>query len=104
MDVGIFTVELSKSGLEAIYRDWQIPIMKALFNGAKLKSLDAWKTYAPQVSRASVIIFLQSQKKAGILGGEDHTGKGGHHTVYEANTSETELMKQIHLRVEKITG
>ena len=84
MIVERFTIDLNASGLEAIYKGWQVPIMRALLGGAKLKSLDAWKTHAPEVSRASVINFLEAQYSAGVLDGEMVTGKGGHHRIYQA--------------------
>lgn len=90
-----FTINLNKTGLAAAYKEWQVPIMVALLSGAKLTSLDAWRIYAPTRSRASVINFLEAQLECGVLEAVSVTGKGGHHNIYHAATTEANLMQTL---------
>ena len=53
------------------------------------------------ISRASIINFLEDMHKMGILTGDDHTGKGGHHWIYKPAMDEASLKQFI---AEKILG
>jgi len=47
------------------------------------------------ISRASVINFLESMRKMGVLKGEEKTGKGGYHWIYSPAMNETEFKQHI---------
>lgn len=95
LETGRFQVDLGKRGLDAAYKDWQVPIVKAILGGAKLTSLDAWRRHAPTRSRASVINFLMDQLECGVFSAESVTGKGGHHNIYAAATTEAKLLADL---------
>ena len=47
------------------------------------------------ISRASIINFLESMREAGVLKGEEKTGKGGHHWIYSPSMNEAEFKQFI---------
>jgi predicted transcriptional regulator len=47
------------------------------------------------ISRASVINFLESMREAGVLKGEERTGKGGHRWIYSPAMNEAEFKEFI---------
>jgi len=80
--------DTSKTGFNAVLRDWQIKVMQVVWNSPEgLNSRMAWEKVnrvlkGETISRASVIIFLEDMREIGVLRGEEKTGKGGHHWVY----------------------
>lgn len=95
----------SQTGLRAVFRHWQeITIQTLLENPGGLTSRQTWvkvneKLGNDAVSRASIVVFLEALYKAGILTGEDRTGKGGHHLLYRLEMGEAGLRRFI---VEKV--
>ena len=47
------------------------------------------------ISRASIINFLESMREAGVLKGEEKTGKGGHRWIYSPSMNEAEFKQFI---------
>ena len=47
------------------------------------------------ISRASIINFLESMREAGVLKGDEKTGKGGHRWVYSPAMNESEFKQYI---------
>jgi len=47
------------------------------------------------ISRASVINFLEAMRGAGVLKGDEKTGKGGHHYIYSPAMDEAEFKQYI---------
>jgi predicted transcriptional regulator len=47
------------------------------------------------ISRASIINFLESMRKIGVLKGEEKTGKGGHRWIYSPAMDEVEFKQHI---------
>lgn len=91
----------SQPGLRAVFKPWQETAIQTLLeNPGGLTSRQTWvkvneKLSKDAISRASVINFLEALHKAGILTGEDRTGKGGHHNVYKPAMNETQLKQHI---------
>ena len=51
------------------------------------------------ISRASVIFYLNFLVNEGIAGFEDTTGKGGHHKLYSIPRTEDDVNKLIMIRI-----
>jgi len=47
------------------------------------------------ISRASIINFLESMREAGVLKGDEKTGKGGHRWIYSPSMSEAQFKQHI---------
>jgi len=47
------------------------------------------------ISRASVINFLEAMREAGVLKGDEKTGKGGHRWIYSPSMSEAQFKQHI---------
>jgi predicted transcriptional regulator len=47
------------------------------------------------ISRASVINFLEAMREAGVLKGDERTGKGGHRWIYSPAMNEAEFKQHI---------
>ena len=86
-----WTFQTFKSGLETIFRDYQILSMKYLW-GKKDKgagSGEVWlnvnkslKEKGKEISRASIIFFLNDMVDHDILEYVEESGKGGYHRIY----------------------
>ena len=96
-------IDISKTGLNMLFKDWQIPIVKLLMGDRHtianpLRSREAWiyiNDLLPEgesISRASVIFFLQDLQDDGWLNSRKQTGKGGHHDVYWKKASLDEIV------------
>lgn len=82
-----------KSGLMAVFKAWQVPLIEQLLEGQPMNSREAWqfleendvktgkKEYGT-VSRASVINFLNDLVDQALLTFSLETGKGGHRRIY----------------------
>ena len=95
-------VNLSETGLKIFFKPWQVPIIeKLLFEATdenkalKTSELtyyinnlfaeedkDKPENEKRKISRASVIIMLQSLAKEGLLNVRKEPGKGGYHALY----------------------
>lgn len=83
-----------KSGLMAVFKAWQVPLIEQLLEGQPMNSREAWqfleendvktgkKEYGT-VSRASVINFLNDLVDQGLLDYTVESGRGGFHRIYE---------------------
>jgi len=91
--------DTSKSGLEAVLKDWQIKAMQALWESHEGEtSRVVWERVNKMlgdesISRASIINFLDDMRNMKVLSAVDQTGKGGHHGVYSPAMDETELKR-----------
>ncbi|MCX6649838.1 MAG: BlaI/MecI/CopY family transcriptional regulator [Candidatus Bathyarchaeota archaeon] len=92
--------DTSKTGLRTILKDHEELAMRIVWenpNGANSRAV--WMGInarrAEPISRATVINFLERMREAGIVGGVEVTGKGGHHWVYSAVLGEAEFRKQV---------
>lgn len=93
--------DTSQKGFRAVLKDYQEIAMKTLWKSSEgLNSRKTWeavneKLTPETISRASVINFLESMRKQGVLNGVEHTGKGGHHWVYTPAMDESEYKHYI---------
>ena len=76
-------MDLSKDGLEMFFKPWQVEALRALWNSKEaMSSRDVWDAVSTDISRASVINFLEAMAQSGILDKSEITGKGGHRGMY----------------------
>lgn len=81
-------LDLDKTGLPAIYREWEIPLVEwFLENDGEMDSATAldWlntRLHPMTVSRASVIFALQRLEGDTVLISRQETGKGGKKSIY----------------------
>ncbi len=76
-------MDLSESGLLMFFKPYQLQIMEALWASSDpLNSRQCWEAIDKDRSRASVINFLESAHKQGLLDKHEITGKGGHRGMY----------------------
>ncbi len=99
-------IDLTKTGLEAIFKPYQATLVKLLFeNREQVTSriaheyLDKPEYYRKETgrpaSRASVINFLNALVDQGYLEYTEETGKGGHRRIYRSEMSLTALWERI---------
>ena len=80
--------DTSKTGFNAVLRDWQLKAMRVVWGSSEGVNSRTVHNKVNQVlkdetiSRASVIFFLEDMREMGVLRGEERTGKGGYHWVY----------------------
>jgi hypothetical protein len=97
--------DTSQTGLGSVLRDWQVKLLKVVWaSNQGLKSSQAHEKVkaalgSESISRASVINFLESMREAGVLRGEEETGKGGYHWVYFAAMGEAEFKRFVASRL-----
>ena len=93
--------DTSESGLRAVLKDYQEISMRAIWMsptglGSKAVMDRVNAELKPNtISRASVINFLESMRKKGVLKGVERTGKGGHRWVYSPSMNEAEFKQFI---------
>jgi len=109
-------IDLKKSGLALVFKDYQEILMKILWETNKEHSSnDAWiavkeklKDKDKSISRASIINFLNSMVDENILDYHEITGKGGHRRIYKAAKTEEEFWKyiarQVHNKIIAASG
>ena len=86
-----FTMDLSKECLEMFFKPWQVEALKSLWSReGEMSSRDVWEAVDSDISRASVINFLEAMYQAGILDKSEITGKGGHRGMYTPKYDEVE--------------
>jgi len=91
----------SKTGLRAVFKPWQETTLHTLMeNPQGLNSRETWQKVNQRldpetISRASIINFLEDLRQMGVLTGDDHVGKGGHHWLYKPAMNETQLKQFI---------
>jgi len=104
------TVDLSQEGLAMLFKDYQEVAMKLLWGTDKSQSSrDVWihvnqqlekvggrpNGKRPDISRASIINFLNRMVDEGVLGYTETTGKGGHRRLYYAELTEEQLWVKL---------
>jgi predicted transcriptional regulator len=90
-----------ESGLRAVLKDYQELALRAIWATPEgLGSKVVWDRVNAElkpntISRASIINFLESMRKMGVLKGEERTGKGGHRWIYSPAMNESEFKQYI---------
>ena len=91
-------LDSSKQGLEMFFKPWQIETLKVLWKnpeGAGSATVYKQVKTVTQISRASVINYLNAMVDENILNYTEVTGKGGHYRIYRLEESETELKQHL---------
>jgi len=77
-------MDLKKQDLLMFFKPWQLICMNTLWSSDEgLSSRDVWKPQENEISRASVINFLEEMVLNGVLEKHEITGKGGHRGIYK---------------------
>jgi predicted transcriptional regulator len=98
---GRIEFDTSETGLRAVLKDYQEIALRAIWATPEgLGSKAVWDRVNAElkpntVSRASVINFLESMREAGVLKGDEKTGKGGHRWIYSPSMNEAEFKQYI---------
>jgi len=98
---GNIEYDTAESGLRAVLKDYQELALRAIWATPEgLGSKAVWDRVNAElkpntISRASVINFLESMRKMGVLKGEEKTGKGGHRWIYSPAMNEAEFKEFI---------
>lgn len=97
LNLGWFTVSLRDE--DPVWTPWQREAMKYLWaakNPASSKEvLDALQIRGIEISRASVINFLEAMAEAGILSHTAKSGKGGYHGLYTSQITPLQLYEAL---------
>jgi predicted transcriptional regulator len=95
-----FTLDLSKRGLEKIFREYQIKAMKVIWESTN-DGLTSREVYdhvnrvledTKSISRASIINFLNAMCDEGVLNYKEETCKGGVRRRYSKAMDEERFM------------
>ena len=92
-----FTMDLSKDGLEMFFKPYQVRALRALWSSeGEMSSRDVWEAVGSEdISRASIIFYLDAMTEAGILDKSEITGKGGHRGMYTPKHNEVETKEYL---------
>jgi predicted transcriptional regulator len=83
-----FVYDASKTGFNAVLRDWQIKVMQIIWNKpegiiSRIAHQEVNQALKGEtISRASVINFLEDMREMGVFTGREESGKGGYHWIY----------------------
>ncbi len=95
-------LDLNNKGWESVFRPWQIKAINILYkhpHGANTYTIHS--DFEPrEVSRASVIGFLATLAREGLVKVVTRTNKGGKQAVYSPKLSQTELSLEIVKRID----
>ena len=76
--------------LRTVFKDWEVECFRVIWanGGEPIGTREVWERLTPKfdISRASVINFLNRMVGENLLGSKDITGKGGHRALYYSNT------------------
>jgi predicted transcriptional regulator len=98
---GNIEYDTAESGLRAVLKDYQELALRVIWVSPEgLGSKAVWDRVNAElkpntISRASVINVLEAMREAGVLKGEERTGKGGHHWIYSPAMDESEFKQYI---------
>ena len=93
--------DTGETGLRAVLRGYQELVLRAIWAnpeglGSKAVMDRVNAELKPNtISRASVINFLESMREAGVLKGEERTGKGGYHWIYSPAMDEQQYKQYL---------
>ena len=93
------SMDLSASGYEMFFKPWQVVALKYLISirpkGANSREVYVHVSSKTEISRASIINFLNALVDDSVLDYTETTGKGGHHRIYSIPYDESGF-KQFH--------
>jgi predicted transcriptional regulator len=93
-------MDLTQDGLSMFFKDYQLEALKILWkSNPGLISREVWEqvNQNPQIniSRASIINFLNDMVELGILNTTSETGKGGHRPRYSPKYDEAQAKQYL---------
>jgi len=92
------SLETDKHGLEMFFKPWQVEALRVLWSQSEgANSATVWKEVnnITQISRASIINYLNDMVDEEILNYTEVSGKGGYHRVYQLDLSESQLREHL---------
>ena len=98
---GNIEYDTAEPGLRAVLKDYQELALRAIWATPEgLGSKAVWDRVNAElksntISRASIINFLEAMREAGVLKGDEKTGKGGHRWIYSPAMNESEFQEFI---------
>ena len=98
---GNIEYDAAESGLRAVLKDHQELALRAIWATPEgLGSKIVWDRVNAElepnaISRASIINFLEAMREAGVLNGDEKTGKGGYRWIYSPDMNESEFKQHI---------
>jgi predicted transcriptional regulator len=78
-------LDTNKNGLNAVFKFYEVAALEELMSHEERVSGEVWRQLRSDgvdISRASVIFFLNRLVEAGLVNYRLATGKGGHHRIY----------------------
>lgn len=92
----ILKLDTKKNGLEAIWKPYEIEALHELIDHGERTSGEVWAeiNLRVEISRASVIFFLNRLVNAGLASFRMDTGKGGHHRVYSLDADNWDALNE----------
>ena len=93
-------MDLTQDGLSMFFKDYELEALKILWrSNPGLLSREVWEqvNQHPQIniSRASIINFLNNMVELGILNTSSETGKGGHRSRYSPKYDEDQTKQYL---------
>ena len=99
-------MDLNQNGLSMFFKEYQLEAIRTLRgSNPGLLSREVWEQVNQHqhinISRASIINFLNDMVKIGILDASSETGKGGHRSRYSPKHDEAQLKQYLADAVKK---
>ena len=84
-------MNLTKDGLEMFFKDYQINVLEVLWKYKKgLGTKRIWNEVGSKnISRASIIMFIENMVEIGLIEKTLTTGKGGQRGIYKIKYEKT---------------
>lgn len=93
------SMDLSGEGFEMFFKPWQVEAIKYLISirpeGANSREVYVQVSSKMEISRASIINFLNALVDDSVLDYTETTGKGGHHRIYSIPYDESEFKEYL---------
>ena len=93
--------DTAETGLRAVLKDYQEIALRVIWaspeglgSKAVMDRVNA-ELQGKTISRASVINFLEAMREAGVLKGDEKTGKGGHRWIYSPAMDEQQYKQYL---------
>jgi predicted transcriptional regulator len=93
--------DTAETGLRAVLKDYHEIALRVIWASPEgLGSRAVWDLVnaglkGETISRASIINFLEAMREAGVLKGDEKTGKGGHRWVYSPAMDEQQYKQYL---------
>jgi len=93
--------DLEKDGLETVFKKWEVMVLEYIWGKERVTSREVYKAVIEKenISRASIINFLNRMVGEGFLRKDWTTGKGGMRGVYTSLYSKEEFSQELRRRI-----